>query len=554
MKFSLRQRLMVIFGLLFVPFIVAIISTFIMFGNMANDGAAINYAGSQRMRTMLISNYAQDVYMGTENGEDVSDSIETLENGIIDYKSIMSALVNGDESRSLKATKEENIVEKINELQPQIDRYVSEAENLLANNSIESVDYLIDNSLGLKNSINEIVVMYQNSYDDKISLVKQINLVLLILGLIVFVFSTLHVGKHIIKPIIKVNNSMSEIAGGEGDLTTSIQVKNKDEIGDLTKYFNKFVESVRVIIEDIGSTSEVVTEATVKLDEITDVAQENTEKMSNVSNEIAEGATEQAIHATSTAHNLVELGEEITGIYTLSKDMENLSLETVEISKKSNENVTYLSEQNNLSYKAISDIGDEIESLSVKAENIKEVTNVIAKIAQQTNLLALNASIEAARAGEHGTGFAVVAKEVGVLAEQSSNSIESINTVVSEVIEAVNTVSNLKVQVLEISKEQSISVDTTRQDFEEIQKILQLIIENIHSLESRCSNLDENKNKSTNEISNIAAVSEETAAATEEVAAFSEEFLASMIEINSKNKELVELSKHLDDVVGKFTY
>jgi len=416
------------------------------------------------------------------------------------------------------------------------------------------MDHIVSSALGLKNAINEVVQLYQVSYDKKVAQVKQTSLVLLIIGMIVFALSIVHLSKRIIRPIIRVSGSMQEIAGGEGDLTTRIQVKNKDEIGDMTTYFNQFLESIREIISDIASTSQVVSEATVKLDDITDIAQENTEKMNTISNEIAEGATEQAMHATNTAENLVELGQEITSIYTLSKDMENLSLKTVEISEKSHVNVTYLSEQNNLSHDAINRIGDEIEELSSKADSINEVTNVIAQIARQTNLLALNASIEAARAGEHGLGFAVVASEVGTLAEQSAKSAESIKTVVNEVIEAVNQVSQLKEQVLEISRGQSGAVNATRNDFLTIQASLKLIIENTHSLEQRCSNLDESKDKSTLEISNIAAVSEETAAATEEVAAFTEQFLVSMLDINTKNKELVDLAAHLDEVVKRFTY
>jgi len=248
------------------------------------------------------------------------------------------------------------------------------------------------------------------------------------------------------------------------------------------------------------------------------------------------------------------LGKDIESIYSLSKEMESLSNETVKINKKSRDSVNKLSEQNQLSYEANIEIGNKIELLNSRAVNIKEVTGVISSIAAQTNLLALNASIEAARAGEQGRGFAVVAAEVGTLAEQSAKSTESITSVVNEVLEAIDEVNKLKDNVMIIAKDQSKSVNTTKAAFNDIENAIESIIENIHTLESKCANLDESKNKSTEDISNIAAVSEETAASTEEVASFTDQFLESMIDINTKNKELVEIAVELKSIIEEFKY
>lgn len=554
MKITLRKKLSLIFALFFIPFIVVIANSFISFSSMENDGVSINLAGSQRMRTVLISSMAQEIYYGRENNLDVTEQVLTLEEEVDMYESIIDGLINGDDSLNLNKNKNKKIVNNLNSIKSNIDKYISEANNLIQNNSKDSKDYLVSNALEVKNQYEEIVQMYQAEYDNKILLMKQISIVLLIVGIIIFVGAILFIGKTIIRPIITISKSMEEVASGNGDLRVSIQVDNKDEIGDLSRNFNIFVNSIREIVKNISTTSGVVLDATVKLDVITDTAEENTIKMTKISSEIAEGATEQAGHASSTAENLIQLGKEISGIYDLSKEMEELSNETVNINAKSQQSVNHLSEQNKLSYSAVEKIGSEIESLNKKAESIKDVTEVIGEIAQQINLLALNASIEAARAGEHGKGFAVVASEVGALADQSATSTESIKKVVEEVIDAISNVQNLKNDVLKITSVQTESVEETKTDFEEIKSSLEAIISNIHTLKDKCSSLNVSKDKSTEDISNIAAVSEETAASTQEVAAFTNQFLESMVEINNKNKELVNLANDLKSIVDKFTY
>lgn len=553
MKKRLGVRLFTMLGFLFLPFLVVIISSFMLFGNMANDGIAINKSGSQRMRTMLMADYSQRITRGRLAEKDMSAEEGILTNEIENYKKIMVSLIDGNVEQGLKANTNQEIVDEINKIQPDIDMYVEAVQKIVANEDIDiNIIYVTDHALELKNAIHQVVKMYQSAYDEKISKAKVFGVVALFFGLLVFIFSILNISKHITKPIKVLSDNMSEIASGDGDLTVKIQTKNKDEIGSLVKAFNQFVENIRGVVIEIGETAVVVTDSAEQLDEITDEAEDNTKRMTAVTAEIAEGATEQAEYATTTANVLVELGEEISFIHNLSSQMEKLSKETMESNSKSKMSVDNLSEQNVLSYKATNQIGEEITSLTVKAENIKEVITVIGQIAEQTNLLALNASIEAARAGEHGRGFAVVANEVGSLAEQSSKSTSSIEKVVNEVLEAIGTVNNLKENLLKISTEQSESVQATKEAFELVQETIEETIKSIKVLEGRAAQLDISKNKSTDAITNIAAVSEETAAATEEVSAFTDQFLESMVDINEKNKDLVNMASKLNNIVQKF--
>lgn len=554
MRLTLRKRMIMIFGVMFIPFIIAIGLSYVSFENMANDGVSINRSGSQRMRTMMIATYTQEVYYGRLNDQDVSKQLEVLTGGLNDYVKIYQGLMVGDASLGLTENKNTDIVDQLKALEPKINNYVAQSRLVISDNDPSAVQYIVENALPLKNDINEIVTAYQRDYDSKINFQKGANGVLLFIGIVVFALSIIHIGRKIVNPIVRISRNMEEISSGEGNLTLTIQTDNRDEIGDLTNHFNNFVASIRDIVVNISETGESVTKTTEGLDRITDAAEKNAMSMSGISKEIAQGAAEQASDATNTAEELGDLGEDISAIYTLSQDMDKMAQKTMGINQKSHDSVLLLKEKNEESIAATSSIGQQIDTLLKKTENIKEVTQVISQIAAQTNLLALNASIEAARAGEHGKGFAVVASEVGQLAVQSSDSIDAISTVVAEVIESVYQVNSLKDDLLTLSGTQSDAVMSTQNDFLEIQSVIGQITEQINVLEHKCADLNTRKDRSTQQINNIASVSEETAASTEEVSAFTEQFLESMVEINSENKTLVQLSNKLTGIIAKFEY
>ena len=127
---------------------------------------------------------------------------------------------------------------------------------------------------------------------------------------------------------------------------------------------------------------------------------------------------------------------------------------------------------------------DAVSLLAIKVEEVKNFAQAILQISSQTNLLALNASIEAARAGEAGRGFAVVADEIRALSENTRGSANQITAIIDELVKEVNATTesmNLSTQTIE---QQTEMIDTTKNRFENIEREVGILVQNIHNTES----------------------------------------------------------------------
>lgn len=364
---------------------------------------------------------------------------------------------------------------------------------------------------------------------------------------------TFAVGNSISKPIIQVT-SYAELVGElnvKEDLPQKL-LKQKDEIGVLSKSFQSLIENLRYFINKVSISAEDVKMSSDKLSDITDQTARVSEETARVIEEISRGANEQSEMTQNGADMIINLGRILEKDIALLSELNESSDNVVSLVNNGLEEVRELTEKTRQSDLATKQIFEGIIKTNESSAKIGKASAVIASIAEQTNLLALNAAIEAARAGEHGKGFSVVADEIRKLAEQSSTSTKQIDLVVKELQENSNEAVQTMQQVMQIIEEQQHSVEATDIKYRSIADAISVSVDRISNLNTLSSEMEQNKIDILDIMQNLAAIAEQNAASTQEVSASVEEQTASIEEISNSSEKLKELVDELKLLVAKF--
>ncbi|MGC7870977.1 methyl-accepting chemotaxis protein [Desulfosporosinus sp. SYSU MS00001] len=370
---------------------------------------------------------------------------------------------------------------------------------------------------------------------------------ILVIGLVIYLVSG-----GITKPIIQTSEVLKDISQGDGDLTKRLKVVSNDEIGKLSKHFNRFIGDIHSIVKEVTDTASTLGATSEELSAAAQEATVTSEQVAGTLGQLASGATEQA-------RTVEEISEVIKQLAAHTQKV----AENAEIVSSSGNKAAIAAEKGALQAEdAVQRIGEireitnqtaeVIAQLGDQSSQIGQIVDVITGIASQTNLLALNAAIEAARAGEQGRGFAVVAEEVRKLAEQSSMSAAQISTLISNIQHEVKRA----VGIMEKGKgEVAAGVETVNlagNSFKAIVTEVKTVVEQIHQVTEATKQIAEGSFQAVKSVENIGIIAEEAAANTQEVSASSEEQSATMISVSQSAEALAKIGETLTQLVGKF--
>ena len=418
----------------------------------------------------------------------------------------------------------------------------------------------------LKNAVNASHVFMRNMIT--ISIIFIILFIIIIYVALKFIFE---------KPIKKLYDKLNEIVRGDGDLSKLIQMdylknneiksirskackleenelkdrcwdvhqdrygkegskictdcnvfKNSvyDEITAVTNKFNKFIIDIREIVQSI-------TEEAMTIVDVSTTIEGHVDEISGKAQEQAELATHVAAASEEMSQTIKEIAKNTQNVSSIAKEASDSAKSGFDIVEKSIsgiKNVAVLTQQ----------LGGLINGLEQSSFEIGEIISVINDIADQTNLLALNAAIEAARAGESGRGFAVVADEVRKLAERTVKATKEIAA---------------KVQTMQQSTQNTkASMDKTLSEVDLSVGYASKAGESLDSIEKNIVVL-------TDQISSIAAASEEQTAATNEISQNIEAVSTLSVSNSEKSyntaKEAASIYGELEKLIGilkKFKY
>ncbi|MBB5019936.1 methyl-accepting chemotaxis protein [Chitinivorax tropicus] len=290
---------------------------------------------------------------------------------------------------------------------------------------------------GKNQKVGKVKVLISTSEMDTILQQNMIATIvqIIVLDVLLIVALSWAVNRVVLRPLKQARDALKNIASGDADLTRRLDESRKDEFGELSHWFNVFVERIRMVVNDVSDSA-------LRLAAAADQTSRTSEQASaNASRQVSE-AENMLQHIRNVLHQL-ELVADSTGT---AQQMVTSTVSQAEQGKNIIRETGYVINQ--LSQDVVS-AANVIMQLDTEAQRIKTVLQVIEEIAGQTNLLALNAAIEAARAGEQGRGFAVVADEVRKLANRTAVSTGEIQEVIKRLLDG----SRNAVQVMSSSRE-----------------------------------------------------------------------------------------------------
>ena len=338
----------------------------------------------------------------------------------------------------------------------------------------------------------------------------------------------------------------------QGDLTRTILVSSRDEIGEVGAAMNRMQDHLKSLVLNIRQKSELLAQAAGQLGANADQSADSANSVAEAISEVAAGADNQnrtiekvMSNVTKNAEDVRRMGQQAAGAAESSKAVAHKAEDGEIAAERAVNQMDQIEETVERSATVVAKLG-------TMSQEIGHIVETISDIAGQTNLLALNAAIEAARAGESGRGFSVVAEEVRKLAEQSDQAAQQIATLIGGIqAETENAVAVMAAGTREVRTGAEV-VRTAGRSFQEINELVAAVSDQVRGISESFGSLAEGNTQILQAMHDLKSIGETASQQTQNVSAATEEQSAAMQEIASAGHELTRYAEELQQAVNQF--
>lgn len=353
----------------------------------------------------------------------------------------------------------------------------------------------------------------------------------------------------------KLNNKVRELASGSGDLTREIDITTGDELEVIAGNMNTFLQQMRNLVKEVAQSTE---EILVTGEEMGVTVNENTRIMNAMNAEIAEitGNMEQSAESSKVLSG--NLACSAGQMAEFARNVNEICEKVQKANESAQASAARAKENRKNAMESIAEMQERMKKTSKdvqKIEQVRKIAEEIGVIASQTRMLSLNAQIEAARAGEMGAGFAVVATEVGNLSNDIDASVTEINTINTQVFEAVGTLTEVLEELIHfVSEDVAKDYDSFANLGEEYGTTTEVIREQMQEIGDQSAQISKEITDISASVQQITATVTETAESANDIAVSTGQIAESLERLSNTSKMNSKHSGKLNEQVTKYTF